>query len=59
MRLSDIMGHMDLAFYPMVAMAIFAGVFALVLIRVVRANRAEMNQAAHMPLEDDNGSNLE
>lgn len=57
MRLSDIMSYMDLAFYPKVAMAIFAGVFLLVLIRVWRASRAEMSEAARIPLDDDNGSN--
>ena len=57
MRLSDIMSYMDLAFYPKIAMAIFAGVFVLILIRVWRASRAEMSDAAHMPLDDDNGSN--
>lgn len=59
MRLSDIMGHMDLAFYPKIALAIFAGVFVLISIRVLRASRSEMDDSARMPLEDDNGSNLQ
>lgn len=58
MRLSDIMSYMDLAFYPKIAMAIFAGVFVLILIRVCRASRSEMDAAARIPLDDDNGSNL-
>lgn len=58
MRLSDIMSHMDLAFYPKIALAIFAGVFILVSIRVLRASRGEMKDAANLPLDDDNGSNL-
>lgn len=53
MRLSDIMGHLDLAVYPIVAMVIFLGVFAGVCIRIFRRGRnAEFKIAATLPLED-------
>lgn len=53
MRLSDIVGHLDLATYPIVAMVIFLAVFAGVCLRVfTKARNAEFAKAAAMPLED-------
>ena len=53
MRLSDIMGQLDLATYPIVALVIFLTVFAGVCVRVLsRRRRAEFERAAMMPLED-------
>lgn len=53
MRLSDIMGHLDLAVYPIVAMVIFLGIFAGVCLRVFRRGRnEEFRNAASLPLED-------
>lgn len=53
MRLSDIMGHLDLAVYPIVAMVIFLGVFAGVCLRMFRRGRRdEFRNAAALPLED-------
>jgi hypothetical protein len=53
MRLSDIMSRLDLAVYPEVALVLFLGVFAAVMIRVYGRSRSqEMSRAASMPLED-------
>lgn len=52
MRLSDIMGHMDLAFWPQAALVIFLGVFAAVAWREWRSPRRD-DTAARLPLEED------
>ncbi len=54
MRLSDIMGRLDLSFYPQVALVIFLVVFAAVMLRVFSRSRShEFNHAASLPLEED------
>jgi cbb3-type cytochrome oxidase subunit 3 len=53
MRLSDIVGHLDLATYPIVAMVIFLAVFAGVCLRVFSKGRGEeFARAASMPLDE-------
>lgn len=52
MRLSDIMGHMDLTVWPEVALVIFLGVFAAVSIRVWRAT-ATHEYLSRIPIEED------
>lgn len=54
MRLSDIMGHLDLSVYPQVALVLFLIIFAAVMLRVFSRSRYhEFNRAASLPLEDD------
>jgi len=53
MRLSDIMGGLDLTIFPQAALVIFLGVFAAVIGRVMRRSRhAELQHAAFLPLDD-------
>ena len=52
MRLSELMGRMDLWVWPVMAMVIFLTVFALVLVRVFRAGAAEIDHNANIPLRD-------
>lgn len=37
---------------PLVAMLIFLAIFTLVIVRVMRAQRAEMDRSARLPFED-------
>lgn len=54
MKLSDIVSHANLAFYPEVALVLFLFVFALVCLRVfVFSTKREMDAAARIPLGDD------
>jgi hypothetical protein len=57
MRLSDIVGHWDLATYPMVAMVIFLAVFVLVAGRVyfTRGGR-DLRRHAWMAIEDEHAA---
>jgi cbb3-type cytochrome oxidase subunit 3 len=53
MRLSDIMAGLDLTIFPQVALVIFLVVFASVITRTLRrSRRAELRQAAMLPLDD-------
>lgn len=52
MRLSDLMGNMDLAVYPTVALVLFAAVFVAVGRRAWRMPRREQRRAASLPLRD-------
>ena len=53
MKLSDIMGHADLAFYAQVALVLFLAVFVAVAVRVLRPSRKTALEAAGaMALED-------
>jgi hypothetical protein len=53
MRLSDILSGVDLTVYPLIALVIFVGIFVVVLVRVARASRASIRDAAALPLADD------
>lgn len=53
MRLSDIVGHLDLTVWPKMALVIFLCVFAGVTWRVLRASRDEMARAASLPIDDE------
>lgn len=54
MKLSDIMGHADLAIYAQVALVLFLAVFLAVAIRVFRpSNKAALEAAGAMALHDD------
>ncbi len=53
MRLSDIMGGLDLTIFPQAALVMFLGIFGVVMVRVFgRSRRAELDHAASMPLDD-------
>ena len=51
MRLSDIMGNMDLAVYPILALVLFVGVFVLVTGRALRTSRATHDRWSRIPLD--------
>ena len=54
MRLSDIMGGMNLAIYPIIGMGMFLSVFIGAVWGVMkRSRRAEFDSAARLPLLDD------
>ena len=53
MKLSDIMEHAGLAFYPSVALVLFVLVFMAILVWVFRrSNRDRWATDARMPLDD-------
>ncbi|GMV25295.1 MAG: hypothetical protein AMXMBFR58_13260 [Phycisphaerae bacterium] len=54
MRMSDIVGYLDLSVYPQVALVLFLGVFAAVVWRATsRSRRAEFEAIARIPLVDE------
>lgn len=53
MRLSDIVGHAGLAFWPQVALLIFLGVFCAVAWKVWIRPTREYDHAAELPLDED------
>lgn len=52
MKLSDIMGHADLSMWSQVSMAIFLGVFILVVIRVLRTPKGELSTICERAMQD-------
>ncbi|HET9951476.1 MAG TPA: hypothetical protein VFS09_06735 [Candidatus Eisenbacteria bacterium] len=52
MRLSDVMGHAGLSIYAEIALVIFLGVFAAIVIRLVTSKRSEMERRARMPFDE-------
>ncbi|HYE62933.1 MAG TPA: hypothetical protein VD997_13135 [Phycisphaerales bacterium] len=53
MRLSDILGHLDLTVWPKMALVLFLAVFAGVTWRVLRTSRADIARAASLPIDDE------
>jgi cbb3-type cytochrome oxidase subunit 3 len=54
MRLSDIMGSLELSIYPQIGLVLFLGIFACVLMKVFsRHNKTEFSRSALLPLQDD------
>jgi hypothetical protein len=53
MRLSDIMSHLELTIYPLLALVLFIGVFILVVGRAMRTHRSRHDQWARIPLSDE------
>ena len=54
MTFGDLIGNMDLAAFPKVALVIFMAVFAAVTYRAVTLGRREdIDRAARLALEDD------
>ncbi len=55
MKLSDIMGAMELHAYAEIAMVLFMAMFVMVVLYVLkRGNATRFEQARFMPLDDDN-----
>jgi hypothetical protein len=57
-RLSDIVGHLDLTVWPKMALVLFLGVFAGVIWRVIRTSKGEMAAAGALPIEDEGASHV-
>ena len=54
MKLSDIMGHANLAIYAEIAMVLFMAVFIAVAIRIWLPSKAKDHaEAARLPLDDE------
>ncbi|MEM6273778.1 MAG: cbb3-type cytochrome c oxidase subunit 3 [Myxococcota bacterium] len=54
MRLSDIMGNMNLAIWPSIGLILFLAIFAVVVALVFSRKRAKLYEdAGRIPLEDD------
>lgn len=53
MRLSDIVGHLDLAAWPQMAMVIFLGVFFAVAWREWFRPRRDQDRAAAIPFDEE------
>ena len=51
--IADVVGSSGLAGYAEVALALFFLVFVAVSIRALATNRAALDHAAHLPLDDD------
>ena len=51
--ISDVVGAAGLAGYAEIALLIFFVVFVVVGVRALATNRAALDRAARMPLEDD------
>lgn len=54
MSMSELMSSMELSTFPQAALVLFAGAFALVVIRLARQPREEICRAARLPIEDLN-----
>lgn len=54
MRLSDVVGYLGLEIFPIIGLISFGTVFAAVVWRVMRSDKATMRRAASMALGDDN-----
>lgn len=53
MRLSDIMGNMNLSIFPQIGLVMFLSIFAVVVYRIVRKeNQAQYEAARFIPLSD-------
>lgn len=55
MRLVDIVSGMNLTVYPIISLIIFVGIFLIVLVRVARASRTDVQHLASLPNEPDTG----
>lgn len=54
MRLSDVIGAMDISAFPQIALVIFLITFGLVCARLFRSgNKEASRQASMLPLDDD------
>jgi hypothetical protein len=51
-RLSDVVSHMNLAFWPQVALVIFIAVFLAMAVRVYTRPRAAYQRYCSLPLDD-------
>ena len=49
----DVLAHSPLLILPLVAMFLFMAVWSVAAVRIMTRSRTEMDQAARLPLEDD------
>jgi hypothetical protein len=59
MKLSDVMGAMQLSSYAEVGLVLFLVAFALVAFDLSRSQQAELERARHLPLGDEDARNGE
>jgi len=50
-------GHSELGFYPAIALVIFMTIFILVLVRVVRMSKGEVEYLSRLPLDSSKSIN--
>lgn len=58
MRLSDIVGHLDLTVWPKMALVLFLGVFAGVTWRALRTSKIDIDAAAALPIEEEGANHV-
>ncbi len=54
MRMSDLVGAMDLTLFPIIGLVIFVCLFAALVGRALLTDSREARRAAGLPLDDDN-----
>lgn len=52
MRLSDVFEHLGLSVYPIAALVLFVGAFAVILYRTMRMSKKASAMHGRLPLED-------
>jgi hypothetical protein len=55
MRMSDLVGSMDLTLFPIIGLVIFACLFGVLVARALMGDPREGQRAASMPLDADVG----
>jgi hypothetical protein len=53
MSLSDVIGHLDLAVWPKMALVLFVAVFVAVTVKALRGPQTELDRAAHLPIDEE------
>lgn len=53
MRLSDVLGALDMPWYPIIGLVMFLSVFIAACVRVMRESRGEIARCAGLPLDAD------
>lgn len=52
MRMSDLVGSMDMALFPIIGLVIFLGLFGVLIVRALMSDPGEGRRAAGIPLDD-------
>lgn len=53
MRMSDLVGGLDMTIFPIVGLLIFLGLFVVVVARAVMASPSDTHDAASIPLNEE------